>query len=709
MRRPFLLSALTFTLLSGLALGCTRGPDVQAPALGLRRVVIYRNGVAYFERAGKVDTNQVTFRVRNEKVGDFLATLAVMEQGGSSVRSASFPVDLDKDKDEAEEEEEPVDPRYEILLKPPITGRKPDKIKDKMEKVTLTLDGLEHDLLVGYVAETPVWRPSYRLVIDDPKAPGGAPGVPAAALSAGPKSADLQVWGIVQNQSGENWKGVTLSLVAGAPLAFQATLDKPVIPVRPIVSDQGEVFGSIPTGETSLAEAPPPPPPAPKPQWAQGGEGRGPMGGVAMDELKEEEYDGDGLADKADRSGGKNKQAEMKRAPAPGRMAAATRSITAQDSAQRYPAPATPMESPNFTPPRGVMPSAPRSVSALAAVAMEAGTTRYDIPFAVDIPDKSATMVLLLAKKVPGEASFLFAPDGGVSESASHPFRVARFTNDTKGLLERGPIAVFANGSFLGQGMVDPLPPGATATVPFALERSLAVAQDRDSHAEGARVAKIEAGHLEIERDYVTLTKYTIKNGDDNDAKMLVKHPRQYGTRLVGAPKGTEDNVGTGSALVPIDVGKRASAVLTVDERRGTREGVSWLSQLADEAVKAYMADARSDKAQVDQLKKAWETRNKLAAAIDERNKLDTERVLLERQSDQVRRDLKAIEKIKTPEAENLKKDLTDRLTKSAARLNEVNPRLVQVGLTISENEIRFRDLINAVKVTVAPPPEAGK
>ncbi len=268
---------------------------------------------------------------------------------------------------------------------------------------------------------------------------------------------------------------------------------------------------------------------------------------------------------------------------------------------------------------------------------------------------------------------------------------------------------MFASGSFLGQGMVDPLPPGATATVPFALERGIAVDQSRDDHAEGARVAKIEAGEIEIERDLVTLTKYTIKNGGDDPAKVLVKHPRQYGTRLVAAPTGTEDNVGTGSALVPIDVTKRATAVLTVDERRGTRQRVGWLSQLAEEAVKAYLGDARSDKAQVDLLTKAWEIRTKLRDATDERNTLETERALLERQSDQVRRDLKAMEKIKTPAAEELKKDLTDRLTKSSARLNEVNPRLVQVGLLISENEIRFRDLINKVKITAPPAPEPGK
>src|SRR5262249_60171811 len=83
---------------------------------------------------------------------------------------------------------------------------------------------------------------------------------------------DLQAGGIVQNLSGEDWKGVKLSLVAGAPLAFQATLEKPVVPPRPIVTDQGEVIASVPTGETSLGEGPPPPPPPPPAAAPMGGD-----------------------------------------------------------------------------------------------------------------------------------------------------------------------------------------------------------------------------------------------------------------------------------------------------------------------------------------------------------------------------------------------------------------------------------------------------
>jgi hypothetical protein len=163
-------------------------------------------------------------------------------------------------------------------------------------------------------------------------------------------------------------------------------------------------------------------------------------------------------------------------------------------------------------------PSAPRNLSALAAVATEAGATRYDIPTPVTIPDKSATMVLLLSKRVPGESIFLFAPDGGVGDSQSHPFRVARFTNQSGGLLERGPIAIFEEGAFLGQGMVDPLPAGATTTVPFALERSLAVETQRTYTEEGARIAKIESGVLVIERDSVSRTRYRVKKGGDKSA-----------------------------------------------------------------------------------------------------------------------------------------------------------------------------------------------
>ena len=107
----FRVSTLCFASL--LALGCARGPNISTDQLPLKRVVIYRNGVGYFERSGHVDADAVTFKMRQKMVGDFLASLAIVERGGSSVRSASFPLEIDKDEESVD-----LDPRYESMLKP---------------------------------------------------------------------------------------------------------------------------------------------------------------------------------------------------------------------------------------------------------------------------------------------------------------------------------------------------------------------------------------------------------------------------------------------------------------------------------------------------------------------------------------------------------------------------------------------------------------
>src|SRR5580693_10613208 len=77
--------------------GCGRAAIVATDALPVKRVVVYRNGVAYFERSGHVDKDEVRFKMKQTEVGDFLATLAVMERGGSSVRAAAFPIKVDDD------------------------------------------------------------------------------------------------------------------------------------------------------------------------------------------------------------------------------------------------------------------------------------------------------------------------------------------------------------------------------------------------------------------------------------------------------------------------------------------------------------------------------------------------------------------------------------------------------------------------------------
>jgi len=622
--------SIGFALLCAVgAIGCSRTPVVQSD-LPIVRVVVYRNGVAYFERAGHVEGDDVRFKMRQAEVGDFLATLAVMEVGGSSVRSAAFPLKMDKDNEEA---------------KPDAPRKDPDKA---LRTVVLSLDGRAHDLQIGYVAAAPVWRPSYRLVV----LPGG--------------QADMQAWGIVENLSGEDWTGVKLALVAGAPLAFDPQLGTPIIPDRPIVTDQGEVIAAMPKSETSVEqqdkERKPSDSPAPMASAVAAAAPAPPMGAADYDQ----------------REGGTGTRAKGEAGPmAPG------------------------------TPPaeyaRRAEPSAPRNLRSLAAVAVQGGSTRYFIPTAVTVPDNNATMVMLLSQRVTGESSFLFAPDGGVPDSVSHPFHVVRFVNATKGVLERGPIAVYEDGSFVGQGLLDPLPAGATATVPFALERAIGVESHQTSDVQGARLAKIENGSLWIERDAVIKTIYAIENGGDTPAKILVKHPRINGSRLFQPPTGTEDNVGAGNALVPTAVPAHDKGKLVVDERSANREWADWFGAMAETAVKAYLADKHSDPDVVQKLGALWPLRGQIVAKQDERNKAQVELNQLASEAQEKRADLHAIEKNRAAEA--LRTKLTARLAAIAARQDVLTAQNIQLGQDLSEMQIRWRDGVRGIKLVDVPPP----
>jgi uncharacterized protein DUF4139 len=644
-----LYGTLVFAVVAAApTLGCGREAIATTDALPVQRVVVYRNGVAYFERGGHVDKDEVRFKMRQAEVGDFLATLAVMERGGSSVRAAAFPIKTDEDDAQADDGS---------TASPP--GKPRERTEDEkkgLETVVLSLDGREHDLQVGYVAESPVWRPSYRLVVH----------------SDG--NADLQAWGIVENVSGEDWKGVKLSLIAGAPLAFQAQLGVPVIPPRPIVTDEGEVIAAVPHAETSLGQDAPPPPAAVP---------------AAEEEAKDKE---DEEPTDAPRPVPKSERTMARKAARSGVASAAPASLAGPSGAgygykREEGAEAAPAISP------------PRSLRSLAAVALEGGATRYDLPLPVTIPDRSATMVMLLSRRVSGEALFLFAPDGGVPDSVSHPFRVARFTNGGDGALERGPIAVFEQGAFLGQGLVDSLPAGATATVPFALERGIAIDEDRKTDEVGERVAKVENSTLTIERDQVLQTRYRVRNGGEAAAKLLVKHPRVVGARLFSPPKGTEDNVGTGSALVPVVVAAHSTTELVVDERTTGQEVVDWFSVIADNAVKAFMADAKSNRGVVAKLSAAWVVRNDLVKKRIERDRLENETSKLAQGTEETRRNLRAIERNRTADA--LRQKLTARLAEAATQLDDLNRRTVELDSQLAELGVRWSEAVRDIELSL--------
>ena len=78
---------------------------------------------------------------------------------------------------------------------------------------------------VGYLLETPLWKTSYRLVLNEGQ------------------EHFLQGWAIVENTTDEDWRDISLSLVSGRPISFIMDLYRPLYVPRPTV--EPELYSSI--------------------------------------------------------------------------------------------------------------------------------------------------------------------------------------------------------------------------------------------------------------------------------------------------------------------------------------------------------------------------------------------------------------------------------------------------------------------------------
>ncbi|MFQ5777422.1 MAG: hypothetical protein ACE5IP_05395, partial [Terriglobia bacterium] len=94
----------------------------------------------------------------------------------------------------------------------------------------------KRQLYVSYTSEAPIWKTTYRIVLDPKQKPL------------------LQGWAIVDNTTPMDWENVELSLVAGAPVSFVQNLSQPVYARRPVVPLPQGVQVTPQTHEATLEE-----------------------------------------------------------------------------------------------------------------------------------------------------------------------------------------------------------------------------------------------------------------------------------------------------------------------------------------------------------------------------------------------------------------------------------------------------------------------
>ncbi len=619
--RRILLASCSAGLL-GLV-GCGGAASyVHSDTTTLGRVVVYRNGVAYFERYAKVDDDKLTLAVPPDKVDDFLKSLNVVDAKTGEPTPVTYPTDTSAAGASAA-----GTGLIDMQIKLP--GNRP------------------HELRLSYVTEAPAWKPSYRVVLRDDK------------------SVDLVGWAIVDNTSGEDWKNVRLGVGASSALSFrfdlrsvrlveretlesndlfaqappmgQATYGGPSVVMKKVLGDLGE--DAIPDDATKTADegvaandAPPAAPPAPTGRdisglvEAEGGGGsprpapsaaspsRPPpmahrkaaasaVDGIARRVRSEtgpilvEGYaaptDADKQAASLDRAN-RVREKLVRDGVDPGRIIAVGKGEEAGHAAG-----ARIVEGPAAQPAKQAAAAPPPD-----AVLDPIGTSHFESTSAMSVPRGTSAMVSILHTNTEGQVVYLYDPESPRG-NAQFAFKSLRIRNPTDSQLESGPVSVFGENRFIGEGMSEPIPGKQVAFVPFALDRQVVVDRTGGERDEIARVITVQRGVFSTQVQHIKKTTLVIHNRLDTPAVVYVRHAVTPGYK-VGKGPGEPEHVGNAD-LYRVELDAFGKKEVALEESTPVYRTADIRSPDGLELVKAYLSSAAVAgplKGQVDELVK---------------------------------------------------------------------------------------------------------
>jgi hypothetical protein len=612
MRNPSRISGLALPSLL-LLMGCASRASYVRSDTTLGRVVVYRNGVAYFERYATVTGDQLRLAVPTDKVDDFLKSLTVVDAVTGDPAPIAYPT------------ETPTDGAGTLDMHINLPGKIPHRLK------------------LSYVTESPSWKPSYRVTLGD----GG--------------KVALQAWAIVDNTSGEDWNQVKLGVGSSSAMSFRFDLRSVRMVERETLHSDNLFALAPPTGESTYdgrgrgvggdgialdfsdkalaANVPPPPPDSPiagayfnhldaasTPKGRERSRNISPAGGSgprdstvataapvappmaetlqADDETKKEAQRFASLSSALRRSGG---QVVIEGYAGPGDHDKAGASLERANKARQqlvrsgvdanrivavgkgeeagHAAGIRIVEQPLDEKAKSGAPQEARAVAEQPGEPI--GTSHFESKAAMNVPKGSSAMVSILSAPTDGEVVYLYDPETARG-NGTYPFRAVHIKNPTDSALESGPVTVFGDGKFIGEGMCEPIPARSAAFVPFALDRQIVVEHKDAEHDEIARILTVQRGVLSTEVQHTRKQTITLHNRLAEKAVVYLRHTVAAGYKLTGAPE-TEERMGN-AHLFRVEVAPGAKMDVVLSEATPVTRTMDLRSPEGLDLVKAFVS-----------------------------------------------------------------------------------------------------------------------
>ena len=212
-----------------------------------------------------------------------------------------------------------------------------------------------------------------------------------------------------------------------------------------------------------------------------------------------------------------------------------------------------------------------------------AGTARWQLADRVTVPRGASTLVSVLSREISGAPVLLFRPEPATPGSARHPYRAARMALPAELTVEPGPVAVFAEGSFAGEGVLMRTAGGRTTYVPYAVDGGTTVTVETTGDERPQRLVAIARGVVRVQNALVRKTRYTIATSATAPATIYLRHVPTPGYQLGELPPGSER--GDDEVLIALPLVPGQDSTLVVEERQPVTRELQLLDDATDLAV----------------------------------------------------------------------------------------------------------------------------
>jgi hypothetical protein len=332
----------------------------------------------------------------------------------------------------------------------------------------------------------------------------------------------LQGWAIVDNTIGEDWRAVELSLVAGAPQSFIQNISQPYYGRRPTVPLPQAAMLTPQTHHATLVSQ----------------EGT-PAESVPLGSLSQTR---DSVMARA-----------LRDVPA-GRVGGVAGGVVGG-----LPAPPTP-------PPAAA--PAPRAYDQLQSQVSAANAAplgdlfEYRIKEPVSLQKNQSALVPIVSAEIAAERVALWNRMGG----SGRPLRAVWLTNNSGLTLDGGSISVIDADAFAGEGLIEPLKPGERRLLSYAADQGVLVSSRMDSAPGRVLGIRVQDGILIQQTEDRASWTYTARSEERTPVTLIVEHRQRPGWTLAAGQSPAESTPDAHRFRVVVPAGKEA--VLTVREIR---------------------------------------------------------------------------------------------------------------------------------------------